>query len=637
LPARPWHAFASALTACLCAYVLLAHVADLGVTRTKLVLSAQPADVAFTLDVPASTRRLSRLAFVCRVRNDAPELLTVTAEYAGATIGTATIPPRSERRLDFAAPARPGSLVLSGGAQPWTLLSAEAANVHGFSRGFVNLFVVPAGQAAERLPAWSFLLAAGVAVALAFVPAIPLSGWVRWAHLIACASTVSLFTAAAVSGTVSRFAVILSPRTFALGCALLLSRRITTAVRRGLAKLSGSPRAAIGVTGVVAASFFASVMLQTLDSFGGNYSGFLHLSRSYAQELPFLRDDPALARELITYDGGYDGQFMYGMAFDPALSRFRDDPARYAAVADAPPYRYGRIGFSALIALTALREPRRFPVTMLWLILAGHLLLAAELGAYAWRHGWHPAVALVYLAIPSFVPSLLFALPEALAAAGLVGGVLCWERGRPAAAAACFACSGLIRETGLLVPAALLVAEAWRRPKTTRMLLATAFLPVVAWRAFMWTRLSPVYGARAFYFSPGDLGLPFAGLARLAQSGVERTQAAPERFAALVFPVVLVVLLAAAAASLRRRGDGVSLAASGYAGVAVCLNYPKIWSHVPSGERVTFELFLCLLLIALSERVRGNALATLAGILAAYTLFVSPEAPFSRAALLLLR
>jgi len=638
LPTRLWRPIWSVATAGLCAYVLLAQVAELAVTRTKMIQSAQPANTTFTLEVPAPMPRSSWLAFVCRARNDADDALTLTAEYAGSVIGSATIPPRSERRIDFAAPARAGSLVLRGRDRPWMLLYAEIANVHGFSRGLVNLFVIPAGQSFERQPAWSLLLLAGALLALAFAPPVPVSTWVRRVHLLACAAAVSLFAATAVSGLVSRYAVVLSPRTFALGCALLLSRRIAMAMRVVLTRLSGAPRVAVGITGIIAASFFASAMLQTLDRFGGNYSGFLHLSHSYAQGLPFLRDDPTLARELITYDLGYDGQFMYGMAFDPALSRYRDDPGNYAAVADAPPYRYGRVGFSALSALAALGQPQRFPVVMLWLILAGHLLLACALSAYASRHGWHPAVALAYVAIPSFMPSLLFALPEALAAAGLVGGVLFWERDRPVSAAACFACAGLIRETTLLVPAALLVAETWTRPKTTPILLATAFLPVFAWRAFMWTRLSPVYGASAFYFSPGDLGLPFTGLAQLVQSGFRHTQAAPERLAALLFPLILVSLLAAATTSLVRRRDGLSLAASGYALVAVCLNYAKIWSHVPSGERGTYELFLCLLLIALSERgIRGNALATLAGILAAYTLFASPDASVSRAALLLVR
>jgi hypothetical protein len=73
----------------------------------------------------------------------------------------------------------------------------------------------------------------------------------------------------------------------------------------------------------------------------------------------------------------------------------------------------------------------------------------------------------------------------------------------------------------------------------------------------------------------------------------------------------------------------------------VSLNYTRVWSHVPSGERGTFELFLGLLLILLVADPRdGQARRSLTAFfaaLAAYTFIVSPEAGASRAALLLIR
>ena len=75
--------------------------------------------------------------------------------------------------------------------------------------------------------------------------------------------------------------------------------------------------------------------------------------------------------------------------------------------------------------------------------------------------------------------------------------------------------------------------------------------------------------------------------------------------------------------------------------VAVSLNYTKVWSHVPSGERGTFELFLGLLLILLVSEGRDRpARGLITGFFAAlfaYTFIVSPEAAASRAALLLIR
>ncbi len=89
--------------------------------------------------------------------------------------------------------------------------------------------------------------------------------------------------------------------------------------------------------------------------------------------------------------------FMYLMAFDPFMSRFKDNPSRYEQVVDTPPYRYTRIGYSLLTKLFAWNQPERFPMTMIWLILASHFVAALALGAIIRHHGGHPAWALLYM------------------------------------------------------------------------------------------------------------------------------------------------------------------------------------------------------------------------------------------------
>ena len=75
--------------------------------------------------------------------------------------------------------------------------------------------------------------------------------------------------------------------------------------------------------------------------------------------------------------------------------------------------------------------------------------------------------------------------------------------------------------------------------------------------------------------------------------------------------------------------------------MAVSLNYDKIWSHLSGGERGTFELFLCLLLLLLrGGRQPASIRHAVTGVfvaLCAYTFFVAPDAVTSRSALLLLR
>ena len=108
-----------------------------------------------------------------------------------------------------------------------------------------------------------------------------------------------------------------------------------------------------------------------------------------------------------------------------------------------------------------------------------------------------------------------------------------------------------------------------------------------------------------------------------------------------MFPILLAGAFVVAMLLLRARRGPLEIAAAVYAAVAVSLNYSHIWSHLPSGERGTFELFVCLLLLSLDSRGRPawirRALTGFFVALLAYTFLVAPDAAASRAALLLIR
>ena len=382
------------------------------------------------------------------------------------------------------------------------------------------------------------------------------------------------------------------------------------------------------------------MMLQELATYGGNYTGFLHVSRTVAATAPFLRERPDLSASLITHDAGYDGQFMYLIAFDPLMTRFRTDAAEYRRVVDDPPYRFGRIGFSALTHEISWDRAERYPAVMTWITVLAHVPLALALALIAVRAGRSPAESLIYLAIPGFAVSTAFALPEALAAAGLAAGVACWQRHRIVPAALCFAAALLIRETGLLLIVPLIVAAALRS-KRDAAALTLALVPVALWRLFVAYRFFGEFGWHAVFTSPGDFATPFAGLRALVRAGALHTQAAPEVLAAMVFPFLLCGAAGVAVSALLVRRGPLEVAAVGYAAIALSLNYDKIWSHLPSGERGTFELFLCLVILYLQRgqhpRWLNRAYIGLFIGLCAYTFAISPEASASRAALLLIR
>jgi hypothetical protein len=538
----------------------------------------------------------------------------------------------------------------------FTPIRAELANARGFSRGVLNLVVLPAAEPFTHAPKWSALVCAAVLLLLSTVrlkpdttydtawdpssaPAKALAGPIRLKPnttiKVVAASGIALLAAVVLSPYVTPYRVVLAPRTFGL-CLLLVCAapafRAVTWLRERWTPL---------MSGALCAAFFGSAMLQALATYGGNYSSFLHVSRDVADRAPFLQERPDLARSLVVYDAGYDGQFMYLMAFDPFLRRFADRPAAYRAFVDNPPYRYGRIGFSLLTDLVSAGQPERFPAAMMWLVVAAHFALGAILAAIAARHGLSPFAALWYLAIPGFTSSMMSALPEALAAAGIVAGMLCWQTERPGLAALAFGAALLVRETGVIIVVALVLTsrrQEWRR---SVFVFLGALLPVCAWRLFVASRLAADFGWAAIFPDPGDLGVPFAGLLRLWQAGLGGGQPSPEVAAAFVFPLILSAAFVLAVSLLIIRRGPLEVAAAIYALVAVSLNYSHIWSHVPSGERGTFELFLCLLLLLLESKERPisirRTLTAFFVVLIGYTFFLAPDAGTSRSALLLIR
>ena len=540
-----------------------------------------------------------------------------------------------------------GLWVLRANVSPdFTPIRSELANARGFSRGVFNLVVLPADQPFARAPALTLFLYAAFLLVLAGVRPAPRSDWRGVLSSVLAAMAVVLLSAVAVSPFVSPYRIVLAPRTFALFVLLAYAARAFGAVSALTARWTMADaarrRLLIVSTAVLGAAFFASAMFQTLATYDGNYSGFLHLSREVAARAPFLQERPELARSLIVYDAGYDGQFMYLMAFDPFLRRFADRPQAYRAFVDNPPYRYGRIGFSVLTKIASARQSALYPAAMLWLIVAAHFTLAALLASAAARHGMAPLAALWSLAIPGFMSSLMSALPEALAAAGIVAGYLSWKVGRPVVAALSFAAALLVRETGIILILAIILACRREEPHTPRRWpLAASLLPVCAWRLFVAWRLFPDFGWAAIAANPNDFGAPFAGLLHLWQAGLGGAQPPPEVAAALVFPFILPAALILAVRLLAARSGPLEIAAVVYGAVAVSLNYDKIWSHLPSGERGTFELFVCLLLLLLESGGRPvwvrRTLTGLFLVLLAYTFFVAPDASTSRAALLLIR
>ena len=502
----------------------------------------------------------------------------------------------------------------------------------GFSRGLLNFIILPVSAPFPRVAVWTAVLISAAGLALMAVP-IPFSRFRRFLWIAELAGT-TLLSAVVIAPYLTPFRIVLMPRTLVLMTLLACSRALPSlpAVGERL-RLASAKRAPI-VAGLVAGAFFASAAWHALTQFEGNYTGFLHMSRRVADHAPMLHEPSQLWRSIVTGDEGYDGQFMYLMAFDPLLDRYKDRPQMYGTFIDRPPYRYGRIGFSALVHLVSGGRPEWFPQAMIWLLIAAHATIAAGLAALAQREHKSPWLALWYLAIPAFMTSFLFALPEALAAAAVVVGLICWRARRDWWAALAFVTALLVRETSAILLIALVTASGTERRRAIR-LAVIAVLPLVAWRLFVGFRLYPEFGSRAG-FGSHNLGVPLSGLLQLYRAGLSRAQSAPEILGALTFPWILVASAAIAIWAAVARWGTTAMAAVAYAAMAVSLNYASVLHDLASGERVTFELFLFLLLLMIETptqpRALGRALNALFVVLAVYTFALSPDAWMSRAA-----
>ncbi|HEV3139493.1 MAG TPA: hypothetical protein VGY57_03200, partial [Vicinamibacterales bacterium] len=397
----------------------------------------------------------------------------------------------------------------------------------------------------------------------------------------------------------------------------------------------------IVVAGVVVIAFYAVATARVNDYFGGNYSGLLVVSRSAFVNNPLVAERSDVRNSVVLQDVGYDGQFMYFAMFDPFLRRFSDNPATYRRVMDAPPYRYGRIGFPLLTLIASGGQWPRFPIVMMWLILCGIGLFAVLLARMAQDAGVTPAVGGLALLIPGFWQSIQLSLPEPIAAATLLAGILCASQRRWWPAAALFAVSMLTRETGIIAIACVLTADAMRgRWRPALLVGASAAGVVLLWRAYVAWTLFPDWGIQGLLFHPPDLGLPFAGIADLWRAVLrgDYHPGVPDMHrAAIAYPLVLMSGFALAVVLAIRLPHAWHVAAVVYGLIAISLNLPAIWVHVSNAQRGTFELFVMLALSALTmrqySRRLGIAVAAFWAISFLYVFFLGYDAGYIRSVL----
>ena len=623
--------------------------------RFKMV-DAPIAAVAGRAVVPADrARALADLrppfAVIARVRNESNVSQRITIDIDGHPVCSNDLRPGGPFRIDCAAATRrvtgDHDIIVVGPASPWTLTYLEIATHHGATRSH-DLVVLPAGSQQYLAPSATEILAIGILLLLLFrLRAPPLPRWLAILHLSLAGVIVILFVVAVVSPLVSRFDVVLSLPGFVEGVAVLAAPRVwilgaSLARWRGQTALKGAAVAAI-VAGLVVAGYGRLVRQELRDRYQGNFSGFVHISADRFNRAPMLETRADVRHSLLLEKGGgYDAQFFYFETFDPFLRLFRQNPDVYNRFIDAPPYRYGRIGFSLLTTLFAADRWRRYPATMTGLILGGLFATALILALIARAAGASPWRGLLILIVPGFWQSIQFALPEPIAAAALLGGYVCCLRRRHVWAGLLFAGALLIRETGAIFVLALAIGMATTgRVRDALRVAIIAFVPLALWRGYVAWVLWPSWGIHGLLFSPGDVTLPFSGFTTLwahIHAGQYYPGVTNMTRAAIWYPGLLASGWLLALAFVAMRPGAISVAAAIYATLAVSLSYDAIWAYVGNGQRGTYEMFLMLALLSIraddGPRVPRLALKAFWLATAAYVCFGAFDAEYVREAVL---
>lgn len=557
-----------------------------------------------------------------------PETVAVSAD--GRIICEALIPAHLSKRLDCAVTRdweRRGDhrIEIRGASSAWVLDYLELASHHGSSTRALYLLVLPDLATGYGHAGPVLIALAWIAIAAAWLVPVPR----RWspvamnAYRVACVVVILLLAAAVVSPWVSPFLVLISIGSFVKFVAALLAPQVGQLSVRlwkaGQWVLRHSdrwrPQVAAAATAAVVLLAYGLIIRATAETLEGKYSGLLRVSGQQFDRVPFLHDR-ADVRQTLKLDPweGYDAQFQYFAIYDPLLRRYSNEPRRYRDVADAPPYRFGRMGFALLARAVAGGNWQLYPVTMVALVWAGVGLAAFALALLAQRLGASAAWGLLVLAIPGFWQSVQVTLPEPIAAALLLMGYLSVLNKRIFFAALLFAASLLVRETGLvLVLAIALLTSVEDLSRRSRVVLACSALPFVLWRLYVAWVLWPDFGWQGLFYSPHVMTLPFAGLAGLWTDLARGTHhpGVPNLVrGAFWFSMLLVGVCIAALSVARASGRVIGAALAAYALMALSFTHVTVWSHVANGQRASYEVFVLLAVATFSFHRYQTAVKT---------------------------
>jgi hypothetical protein len=595
-------------------------------TREKVVRTpVSAADGQLLVPVPAmaSLARLqSPFAVIARIRNEGTEPVAIRVAADDYELCTVELPVGATRRMDctFRRPWDGGSahtLRLSSTSRSprFTLEYLELATHFGaLTAGPRNLIIGPVGFSAWRPSGAGHVILIFVLLTLSAVsfrdPRLPRG--VRIIHTMLTAILAIAIPVVVVSGRVSEYFILIKD-TFLERLLFVTALPVLVAAARSqwplVQRVRSAPMTRPILTGLFVGAIFMSHAAHRADHFHqGNVSGLLMISHHFFDQNPIARDRDDIRAGLFFADGyGYDGQFYYLMTFDP-FEVLRNRPVGLQGFIDAPPYRYGRIGFSLMTKIFSGDNPARYPITMVALVLLAVTACGTLLALIAQHHGWRPWWGALILCIPGFWQSVSLTLPEPIAVAFFLAAYLCVIREKWWACGLLLGLALMVRETGgvlvLAVTAGLFLSGKRREAAHVACL---AFLPILVWKGLLAWAFWPSFGWAGAAPHPNDVGVPFAGVRRLWELVAEHKYFVEMREmqrAAVLFPLLTTAAAALAIVAAIKRPSPLAISAVCYGLLTITFNYESVWLHVGNAQRLTIDLFVALILVFLQPMGR---------------------------------
>jgi hypothetical protein len=298
---------------------------------------------------------------------------------------------------------------------------------------------------------------------------------------------------------------------------------------------------------------------------------------------------------------GYDGQFFYRLAMNPAdLSN-----TAYGITFDAP-YRLMRIGYPVLVWLASLGHGSLVPMMLVAVNVAAIVAMAVAGAQFARDGGYHALCGLLVAGYFGLLTSVSRDTAEPVACAFLLAGLLATRRRRPVIAGLLLAFGVLTRETVLVAVAAIAVVRLVTLLRHRQWPGRPDFawlLPSIAFPA--WELVCRFATGTVPLLADGDqnAGAPFVAAFDAIRNNAGQLSWTQFNSADnwLLELAVLVVVSALALCCWRRTQAPVHerLALVAYL-VEICVVTPSTWNSLNADMRSFVEVYLMAIVILLS-------------------------------------